>query len=159
MDLAGERVEYKGAKSSPALKLRACGATDEECAFLVWREGGQWVGDRVELNAMRSDQFIAWLEGKLTDAGVQKVIPDRPTLEKAYRRAVQHRRAQEAIDEALASIDENEEIPIPGNLDARIQEILDGSAKAWDQVLWDLVTDEDLDEDDLEDSEVNGRPD
>ena len=50
---------------------------------------------------------------------------------------------------------------------ARLQEILDGSAKAWDQVLWDLVTDEgleededkeDLEEDDLEDSEANERP-
>jgi hypothetical protein len=74
------------------------------------------------------------------------------------RRAVRQKQVQEAIDDALACIDEDEEIPIPDDLEARIQEKLDGSAKAWDQVLWDLVTEEDLKDEDLEDSEANERP-
>jgi DNA topoisomerase VI subunit B len=156
MDLQSEPVSYPRGVD-PRIKLRECGASDEECDFLVRRElTGGWTGKRVELNAMTTDQFIAWLERKLADAGVQKVIPDRPTLEKAYRRAVQHRRAQEAIDEALACIEEDEEIPILGDLKARIQEKLNGSAKAWDQVLWELVAGDEIEYEssaDLADSE------
>jgi hypothetical protein len=40
--LERERVEYKGAKKSPAINLRACGATEDECAFLVRHAGSQW---------------------------------------------------------------------------------------------------------------------
>jgi hypothetical protein len=33
-----------------------------------------------ELNAMASDQFIEWLERKLTEHGIKKVIPDDDVL-------------------------------------------------------------------------------
>ena len=36
--LEREQVEYKRAKQSPAINLRACGATEAECEFLVRRE-------------------------------------------------------------------------------------------------------------------------
>jgi DNA topoisomerase VI subunit B len=141
MDLESERVDYHSRKD-PRINLRRCGATEDECHFLV-RQGtdGGWTGERVELNAMTSDQFIAWLERKLAEVGVQKVIPDQPALEIAYRRAVRHKRVQAAIADALAYIDEDEEIAIPSELKARIQEKLNGSARAWDAVLWDLVAD------------------
>ena len=42
-------------------KLREYGLGEEEIDFLI----GQ--GRRVELNAMTSDQFVAWLEGKLSE--------------------------------------------------------------------------------------------
>lgn len=149
--LEREHVDYRGDKD-PWINLRKCGATEEECEFLVRREHqtwGKWVGDRVELNAMTSDQFIAWLEVKLVEveAGVRKVVPSPSTLAKAYRRAVQRRRAQAAIDEALSQFDPDEETPIPDDLETTLREKLDGSTKSWDQVLWDLVDD---DEDDGE---------
>jgi hypothetical protein len=118
---------------------------------------GGWIGQRVELNAMTSDQFIDWLEQKLADAGVQKVVPDRAALENAYRRAVRQKRVQAAIKEALAAIDEDEEIPIPSDLEARIWEQLDGSAQAWDHVLWDLVDGDETEDENGEDSEA-GEP-
>jgi hypothetical protein len=53
---------------------------------------------------------------------------------------------QEAIDAALADLEEEGEVAVPNDLEAQIREKLDGSDKSWDRVLWDLVTDEDLDE-------------
>jgi hypothetical protein len=94
---------------------------------------------------MTSDQFITWLEGKLADVGVQKVVPDQAALQNAYRRAVRQRRVQAAIEEALAYIDDDEEMPIPDDLATRINEALDGSAHPWDRVLWTLVADGGLD--------------
>ena len=142
MDLASEPVDYRGSKD-PRINLRRSGATDEECNFLVQRTpSGRWTGQRVELNAMTSDPFIAWLEGKLTEAGVEKVIPNSSDLAKAYRRAVWRRRVQAAIDEALGSIDEDEEVSLPDDLEAQLREKLTGSAQSWDQVLWKLIADE-----------------
>ena len=88
MHLQSEPVEYPS-HVDPRENLRQRGTTEEECDFLVRQRGlGGWTGQRVELNAMTSDQFIAWLEAKLMAVGVQKVVPDQETLAKAYRRAV-----------------------------------------------------------------------
>jgi hypothetical protein len=59
--------------------LRRHGATDQEVDFLI-------AGQRVELNALSSDQLVAMIERKLIAHGVGKVIPDRATLAQAYRR-------------------------------------------------------------------------
>jgi Protein of unknown function C-terminus (DUF2399) len=144
MNLQSEPVPYPS-DVDPRIKLQEGGATAEECNFLVRRQletrHGRfyWIGERVELNAMMSDQFIAWLERKLAEVGVRKVVPDHTALEKAYHRAVHQKRVQEAIKEALTSIDADEEIPIPDDLDQRLREALDGSAESWDRVLWKLV--------------------
>jgi hypothetical protein len=153
MDLQSESVSYPRGVD-PRLNLRECGATEGECNLLVqWDDDDGWIGQRVELNAMTSEQFLDWLEQKLADAGVQKVIPDQAALENAYRRAVRQKRVQEAIEEALTYIDEDEEIPIPSDLEERIQEQRDGSAQAWDHVLWNLVAEDEIEDEDRADSE------
>jgi 5S rRNA maturation endonuclease (ribonuclease M5) len=44
--------------------------------------GGGYLGKRVELNAMATDQLISWLEGKLKELGLQtKVLPPEDTVE------------------------------------------------------------------------------
>lgn len=147
MHLGSEPVDYDS-RVDPRINLRECGATEEECDVLVRRSpSGRWTGERVELNAMTSDQFVAWLEGKLDEVGVAKVIPDRDTLEHAYRRAVRRQHVQEAIDEAVARVKAmaDAEIVVPDDLEEQIREKLDGSDKSWDQVLWDLVADGEAD--------------
>lgn len=68
---------YHGDRN-PKFNLRENGATNEEIVFLLKQ--------RVELNAFTSEDFIAWLEEKLDDNGVEKLISDDALLEKAYRR-------------------------------------------------------------------------
>ena len=84
-------MDYRNQKN-PRRRLRECGATEAECDFLVeeghWRS---WTGQRIELNAMDSAQFIEWLERCLTQAGVTKVVPEAEVLATAYRRAVNPR--------------------------------------------------------------------
>ena len=41
----------------------------------------------MELNAFTPDQFVVWLESKLQEHGVTKVVPDDAALELAYRRS------------------------------------------------------------------------
>jgi len=86
-DLEPEPVTYRG---DPTQNLTQNGATPEEIDFLCcerWYKGAE--GQRVELNAFTSRAFVNWIESKLKQHGIKKVVPDAETLETAYRRALQ----------------------------------------------------------------------
>jgi hypothetical protein len=164
MGLASEPVTYTS-KVDPRTSLRRCGASEEECAFLVhardapaagseeedpWDEDAwgedegntrrkpRWEGERIELNAMDSQQFLDWLEEKLVSAGVEKVVPDAATLAVAYQYFTQVAQIEQALDVArrggLAPAE------VPEDVEVRIQEILrDDTALSWDEALWEIV--------------------
>jgi hypothetical protein len=116
--------------------LRENGATAQEIEFLIHK--------RVELNAFASDEFVQWLELKLLQHGIAKVVPDDVTLADAYRRMRRQALVQERINEALAELDDDEEdaepTPIPDNLIGRIKERLsDDPALRWDAVLREIA--------------------
>ena len=74
MDLAVENFESKSKRPvAQYVKDR-----DYESYNENWEEWYQ--SHRVELNAMTTEQFIEWLEEKLNEFGVGKVIPDEDTL-------------------------------------------------------------------------------
>ena len=84
---------------------------------------------------MDSAQFIAWLEARLTDARVTKVVPDADVLTRAYRRAYRRAVIQEAVDRLLEDGDDDN-IPVPADLEHATREQLVDSAQAWDDVIW-----------------------
>lgn len=57
--------------------------------------------NRVELNAMDSELFVSWLEGKITEYDKGKVIPDPTTLTNSLEQTVRKRVEQEIADEIL----------------------------------------------------------
>lgn len=63
-------------------RLRSYGATRQEIAHLVDRR------HRIEIDAMTPAQLIEFIESKLTDNGVRKVVPDQQSLAAVYRDAV-----------------------------------------------------------------------
>ena len=76
----------------PGPNLRKNGATPEEVDFIRGRHGySGYQGQRVELNAFTSRQLVDWIETKLQQHGIAKVIPDVDTLGVAYRRAIAER--------------------------------------------------------------------
>jgi hypothetical protein len=115
--------------------LTSHGATREEIEFLVDQER------RIELNAMTSDVFIAWLEARLAEHGAGKVVPDATVLAAAWRRARARQdvaaavRAAEA--EALAAADAAR---VPTDLAARVRAIIEGTASSWDVAVDHLVS-------------------
>ena len=131
----------------PRIDLARCGATPEEQTFLFTGERrrnsstgkGYWPGQRVELNAMTSDQFVAWIERRLTEHGVTKVIPTAETLAKAYRFA----RRTKAMNDELARIQEQMKegtIEIPDDLQDHVRALLDGHPElSWDAAVWQIV--------------------
>jgi hypothetical protein len=113
-DIAGlEREPAAATKASAGVlrrQLRENGATEEESAILV--------RERVELNAMSSDNLIAMIERKLRNYGLKKVIPDDNTLTKTYRgfhRSAQLRKKLEEMQEQFEK--DTTEIEVPARPD------------------------------------------
>ncbi len=75
----------------------------------------QWlVNHRVELNAFTSDHFIAWLERKLQQHRVTKVVPDTRTLTAAFRRGVLIHRINsglKALEREARKASQNAQVP------------------------------------------------
>ncbi len=122
------------------------GATEDEIDFLL--------DQRVELNAFASDDFVEWIEGKLEEHGVAKVIPDEDCLADAYRRALEQAFVQQKIDEVIDEAEKlGEDAEIPKSLRAKVEERLDkDSARTWDEVVRDLAM-QNIDGDDVGDDE------
>ena len=135
--LSSEEVFYK---SSPRKDLKKNGATPEEIDFLYEGGGGnskRHYGQRVELNAFSSDDFIKWIEFKLAEQGVKKVVPDADTLREAYARAVKVAVINKAIEDAMDDADEAaENHPVPKTLVRQIRKQLEEKPElAWDTVV------------------------
>jgi DNA topoisomerase VI subunit B len=133
--------------SDPTDNLMENGATPEEVAFLRGTpmfDGGRrqkYRGQRVELNAFTSDQFIAWLEGKLQEHGVEKVIPDDTTLNQAYRRGAAIQRCQAILDKALAEVETHASgMEVPQDLHDQVrQRLVAAPSLAWDEAIEGLL--------------------
>ncbi|MCX7015284.1 MAG: hypothetical protein NTW86_22470, partial [Candidatus Sumerlaeota bacterium] len=133
--LQSEAVQYT---SDPTWNLKENGATVEEIEFLY---RGSHHGRRVELNAFPSDQLVEWLDSKLAEHGVEKVIPDEELLEQGYRRAAAVRRYQEIIDDAGKEVSAYaEHLKVPRGLRAKlVKNLAKDPTLAWDEALAKLL--------------------
>ena len=127
--LESESVTHRESMESIRHRLRLAGATPEEINFLLT--------ERVELNAFTSDALVEWIEGKLEEHGVTKVIPDDETLAEAYRRELQSAWLRDRFDELLeASYKAVEGLDIPTDLRKRVSAALDEDPElAWNQAV------------------------
>jgi hypothetical protein len=139
--LQSEAVQYN---SDPTRNLEENGATPEEIEFLYERAGSR--GKRVELNAFTSDQFVTWLDSKLVEHGVEKVIPDDGILDQAYRRAAAVRRYQQIIDEVgEKTATYARELPVLRNLRAKVaKRLATDPTLAWDEALAALIDEQEI---------------
>jgi hypothetical protein len=139
-ELEDEAVLY--GNSDPTDNLRENGATKEEIKFLC--DGGVstgYRGRRVELNAFTSADLIAWLEGKLKEYGVGKIVPEGESLEQAYRRALTASLFNRQVDELLRKArEEAAAAPLPDGLAKQLRTRLKRErARPWDEVLATIV--------------------
>jgi len=141
-NLQSETVSY--GTSNPRHNLEENDATEEEIEFLCSdTEYGRYryTGRRVEINALGSRDLLNLIEDKLKEHGVKKVIPDKDTLEDAFRRAALARKLNEHLDELMEEVaDEVDKIKItPKQIENRVKRILKKTpAKSWDQAIKEI---------------------
>ena len=128
--LETEGVYFRN-RDKAAANLAENGAAPEEIEFLLER--------RVELNAFASDELIDWLERKLKEHGIRKVIPAASTLAGAYQRMRKQALVQARIKAVLAEL--GDEAPaVPRDLSRRIARALKSDPTiAWDAALRRII--------------------
>jgi hypothetical protein len=136
LDLMSESVTYN---HDPRPNLRLRGATEEEIDFLceVDTTGDEPVyrGRRVELNALVGQRFIDWLEGKIAEAGVEKVVPPKKTLAMAWQHAQRREEINRAVRAAYAQV-RVADGEVPDDLVTMVTEALEADPTlAWDEVV------------------------
>jgi hypothetical protein len=135
MDLQSEPVPPVNLREWPAraATLRRHGATPEEIACLRNR--------RVELNAMTSRQLIDFIERKLKEYGVEKVIPDDEVIEMHVRRIIKQRLAEQAIAKIADELTElAKTLELPKDLREQIWELLEEKPELpWDEAVAQIV--------------------
>ena len=123
-----EAVFDKGDADKRAANMRKHGASDDEIAFLLHR--------RVELNALSSDQLVSFIEEKLIEHGVRKVVPPLSDLERAYHLFADGERVEKIVQDALHLSAGGTEIAVPADLELRVQQYLsEHPAVRWDEAV------------------------
>jgi hypothetical protein len=109
-------------------RLRRNGAIEAEIEFLLTER-------RVELNAMTSPQLVAFVERKLREQGVKKIVPDQARLIEVYRGIERGRRLEQAVAK-LDQIKMGEDFKPPADLEQRVRTMLDENpAMRWDAAI------------------------
>lgn len=141
--LQGEPVFYKKCKKNPKINLAQSGATEREQAYLVAERCGAsgYKGQRIELNAMTSPQFIEFVEGKLAEAGVQKVVPDNGVLESALRSELRRKFINDKIEEIAKEAETAaSSAVVPADLRDRVSSYLNKSpTSSWDDAISNIA--------------------
>jgi hypothetical protein len=107
---------------------RRHGATDDEISFMATK--------RVELNAMTSGQFIAFLERKLVEHHVEKVVPDDAELQRHARHVIERTLLNNAIEKIRQEVVEAAAaVALPDDLRQLVAERL----QAEPAVPWDIA--------------------
>jgi|LakMenEpi03Aug12_release.lakeMendotaPanAssembly.Ray.scaffolds.fasta_scaffold03390_16 hypothetical protein len=132
--LGSESFHTKASTFSMKKNLRRNGATEEEIDFIAGQRR------RVELNAFRSADLIAFIESKLRKHGVKKVIPNVETLEVAYRRAMEIEHVKSRFARVKAEAKEfSESVKVP-SLKRRVDKALrKDPTMPWDLVIANLA--------------------
>jgi hypothetical protein len=122
----------KGTRASRASNLWGNGATEAEIDFLL--------DSRVELNAMTSEQLVAFVERKLQDHGIKKVVPGYEELARAYRLFARGEEAEQIVKRELEKIAGNDAVKVPPDIENRVREYLMLNPEArWDAAVQYLV--------------------
>jgi hypothetical protein len=115
-------------------------------------------GQRVELNAMTSRQLVDFVEGKLKQHRIGKIVPDSETLASTYKMFAASNRLSEAFEKLKETLDEDESgepINAPDDLEAMVRKKL----KQYPDITWHraikVIVEPHAQEDKDEDDEVS----
>lgn len=150
MGLESEEFTFKQ-DADPRENLRSQGATKEECNFLVrGRRGKSWWGERVELNAMSSPQFIEFVHSQLEAHGVEKLVPDEEVLAAAYWQVRRRDALMKEIERRLAESQladsgdgDRQILATPDDLSERVRDLLDGTKLNWISAVQQIAREDD----------------
>jgi hypothetical protein len=131
LDLPAEEAFDKGSEPSRRWNLQQNGANSEEIEFLLTQ--------RVELNALASDRLVAFIESKLEQHGVKKIVPDDELLAATYRLAIRNREIEKIVARELKKQNFTD-ATAPSDLADQVHEYLKTNPRArWDEAVNEIA--------------------
>ena len=91
---------------------------------------------------MTSRQLVNFVEAKLKQHQIRKVIPDRETLSDTYKMFVASDRLRETFDNMKDRLEADSEVAVsvPDDLESMVREQLDGRPEiTWHRAVWSIV--------------------
>jgi hypothetical protein len=141
--LEREEVSYPQ-QEWPGTNLLENGATEEEVEVLVSHRTGHlrgWAGERVELNAMTSPELMAFIESKLKEHKVEKIVPQDVIIQARARYLLESEFADAAVAKLRSKIQEQAAAAVlPADLRHQIEaDFVKVPTGAWDHALAAIV--------------------
>ena len=120
--------------------LRKNGATEAEIAFMFADfDATRRSLRRVELNAMSSPQFVDFIERKLRENNITKIIPDQDLLAESYRLFKRGQCIEKIVEKELKNLD-GDDANVPDNLEQCVSEMLaKNPALRWTEAMQRIV--------------------
>ena len=139
MNLESEYQHHPKARKAVLMaNLRENGATEEEIDFMFADFDKLRSTRRVERNAMTSPQFVEFIERKLRENGVAKIVPDEVLLAEVCVGFEKERRLEKALRN-LGEIDMTD-FATPEDLQRRVKELLkEQPTLRWDAAIRVIV--------------------
>jgi hypothetical protein len=136
MGLEGEYQHHsKGSRQALEENLRTNGASAAEIAFMFRDFDDLRSTRRVELNAMTSPQFVTFVERKLQENGVAKIVPNDELMSKVYVAIERGRRLTTMLKEADKNLTMSHFV-VPENLNEHVLRALKNNpTMRWDAAL------------------------
>jgi len=117
------------------LNLLENGATEEEAKFLL--------DFRVELNALTANQLVEFIERKLAEHGVKKVVPHAELVRDAYRLFASNALVQDSAEAVIAEAIKSANVTVPDGLVDRVTAYLEENPEApWDDAVAAIVNED-----------------
>jgi hypothetical protein len=139
LNLPFETQHIKANRRCMADTARQYGAMEDEIRAMF--DGPAGTVQRVELNALSSNQLLDLITTRLHEHGVRKVVPYTELLEKAYRLFARHHAIAKAVDREIKKPPE-EEIEVPDDLHMEVSSRLENFPPvSWDTIVQDIVLD------------------
>src|SRR5262249_26473248 len=124
-NLEAEAVHY--GKTDPTQNLLENGATQQEIDFLCPERNRYQgnAGQRADVNAFTSGDVVKWIEAKLQEHGIGKVVPDANTLRQAFRRAAEAACLRQLVKKKQKAIRKRvERMDLPDDLEEQVRKVL-----------------------------------
>jgi hypothetical protein len=133
MELESEPAVISGDWDKRIRTLQRHGAIAEEIAFLE--------DERVALNAMTSRQLIDFVEAKLEEHGVVKLVPDEDMLQQHARRLIEQQLAAAEVEKLRTKLSRAAaRTPLPADLRQAVERRLAEEPQLpWDAALAELL--------------------
>lgn len=144
----GKRLK-KTFPKNPAIRLREAGVSESDVSVLVKGKIDNdtkqtWYGERYELNALSTDQFIELIIVELETHLPNKVVPSVGRLDTGFVNQVIESRIAERTKEFIAEVRKEEiarkkDIEPPEHLDRLVQSRIQGTHDSWQNGLKHLA--------------------